>query len=341
MISNLQLRRRLLLALGASGSLLSACSEAHDESTGEHRDSPAGEDAPAEGGSGGVAGFGGASGNPSVATAPGNGGSEGSELAPEDLTVRRPFLVGSRLRSAVAEQRDDWCDPVPVSEERLDDHTRRALAASWLRNALEEHASVAAFGRFSLHLLSIGAPRDLVARSHAAALDEIRHARACFSLARRYGSERQGPGALSLAGAFGPLDLREIVELTVEEGCVGETLGVVLLRGQLRVAVDPAVRAVLLRLLRDEVRHAELAWSFLHWALSIGDAGLRRSALDAFARAEQTAASVVVRPLRADVASWHAHGRLTCSEAKAAAARGIEMVIRPCVDAALAGDGLA
>jgi hypothetical protein len=46
---------------------------------------------------------------------------------------------------------------------------RKAPRALW--RALFQHASVASFARFSLELLALGAPPDLVAAAHAAALD--------------------------------------------------------------------------------------------------------------------------------------------------------------------------
>ncbi len=71
---------------------------------------------------------------------------------------------------------------------------REALGAAWLRNALMEHASIAAFARFTLELLAVGAPADLIRDSNAAASDETRHAELCFALASEYLGESEGPG---------------------------------------------------------------------------------------------------------------------------------------------------
>jgi hypothetical protein len=46
-----------------------------------------------------------------------------------------------------------------------------------------EHASVAAFARFTLDLLALGAPADLVQSAQQALGDEIAHAELCFGLA--------------------------------------------------------------------------------------------------------------------------------------------------------------
>ena len=47
---------------------------------------------------------------------------------------------------------------------------RLQIADRWLEAALDEHASIAAFSRFSLHLMAVGAPPDLIAAAHEAAL---------------------------------------------------------------------------------------------------------------------------------------------------------------------------
>jgi hypothetical protein len=143
------------------------------------------------------------------------------------------------MRSARSVEREDWVAPPSTSDDRaLDAGTRAALADAWLRDALEEHASVAAFARLTMHLLSLGAPPDLVAESQRASLDEIRHAKIAFASARRYGGAALGPGRLALDGAVEPVDLVELVRLTAAEGCVGETLGAALAEEQAHVATD-------------------------------------------------------------------------------------------------------
>ena len=57
------------------------------------------------------------------------------------------------------------------------------LAEEWIENARSEHASVPAFSRLSLTLMSLGAPARLVEGAHRAALEEIEHARLAFALA--------------------------------------------------------------------------------------------------------------------------------------------------------------
>ena len=242
------------------------------------------------------------------------------EAAPFDAaderppSVRRPFLVGSSLRSAPSVSRDDWTasrvDTRPVAA--LDAATARELARVWLADGLEEHASVAAFARFTMLLLSVGAPPDLVLDAQRASIDEIAHARDCFALARRYGATAAGPGGLDVHDAIGPMTLADLAALTTEEGCIGETLGAALATAQLDGAVDPEVRRILTRIVRDEARHAELAWRFVAWAIteerrgSLGAAGVTTAVEHAAEHAIRATRAMTIRQGTEDLAAWHA-----------------------------------
>jgi hypothetical protein len=256
------------------------------------------------------------------------------------LSIRRPFLVGSSLRSANTASRADWQLEVADREKAhdLDAATAHALAHAWLRDGCEEHASIAAFARFTMHLLAVGAPPEMILASQAASRDEVRHARACFALASRYAKRSLGPGSLSLEGAMPTMTLAEIAALTAEEGCVGETLGALLAEEQARAATDPHVRAVLAKanIVRDEARHAELAWSFVRWAIARGGAPVRRAVAAAIRRAVARTLDMEIKSYEGiDVAAWRAHGRLTCADARALAERGVREIVLPCAAALL------
>ena len=253
---------------------------------------------------------------------------------------RRPFLIGSSLRSARREWRGDWVGKRvdPASVLGIDESTRADLAASWLADALEEHASIAAFARFTMLLLSVGAPPELVVDSQRASIDEIAHARDCFALARRYATRSAGPGALDVHDSLPPMPLADLAALTTEEGCVGETLGTALAAEQLAVATDEEVRRVLGRVVRDETRHAQLAWRFVAWAIAEeragarGAAGVASSVRQAAERAISATRAMTIRPDPTDVAAWHAHGRLTCAESRECSERAIREVVLPCLE---------
>jgi hypothetical protein len=55
----------------------------------------------------------------------------------------------------------------------------------------------------SLQLAALGAPADLLRRTHEAALDEVRHAERCYSLASDFGAERYSAGAIPAFAAPG------------------------------------------------------------------------------------------------------------------------------------------
>jgi hypothetical protein len=133
-----------------------------------------------------------------------------------------------------------------------------------------EHASIAAFARFTLQLLALGAPSALVAASNQAMADETEHARMAFALASAYEDRDVGPSCLPIDGSLDGADLHTFVATLLREGCIGETRAAVEARETLGVTRDPVVREVLEKIAQDETRHAELAWQTLAWLLSSG-----------------------------------------------------------------------
>jgi hypothetical protein len=248
-------------------------------------------------------------------------------------TVRRPFLVGTSLRSAKAVGRKDWARDLAPSSTVLDERTESALHRGWLDDALQEHASVAAFARFTLQMLAVGAPPELIVASQRASLDEVAHARSCFGLARRYGGRDVGPSSLDVHDALGRTSVVSLGALTAEEGCAGETLGAALAAEQLARAEDREVAAVLHKIAADEIRHAELAWRFARWAVERGGEpawlAIERAVRDTIAATRR----VPIRDYGVDDAAWNAHGRLTCAQARRASERAIVEVVEPCLAA--------
>ena len=141
-----------------------------------------------------------------------------------------------------------------------------ALAERFLIDAQFEHASIAAFARASLQLVALGAPADLVRDTHAAALDEVHHARTCLALARRRGAPCVGPGPLPLDAAPIAWSVTALVTEAFHGGCVGETRAALELRARAALG-DEVEREALLRMADDEERHAELAFRTVAWAL--------------------------------------------------------------------------
>jgi len=185
----------------------------------------------------------------------------------------RPFLVDAVPRLAGSAPRADFSERGALAEAPLhpvvadDAELRTLLAQAWTRIGLMEHASIAAFARFALQLLGLGAPPELLMSTARAIEDETRHARSCFALARRYAGEDIGPGALDVSDALGACDLREAVLTSIDEGCIGETLAALEAAEAAQHCIDPSTRTLLEGIARDEAEHAALAWRFVAWAL--------------------------------------------------------------------------
>lgn len=182
--------------------------------------------------------------------------------------VGRPFLVSTEARMAPLRERDDWAAAVAFGAQRLEVRQRAAAAEAWARVGQLEHASVAAFARFALQLLQLGAPPDLVERTTRAMADETRHARLAFGIASALAGVRLGPGELDVAGSLRESSLLDVTRLAFEEGCIGETSAALEARAAAALAAEPALQETLARIADDESEHAELAWRFVAWALA-------------------------------------------------------------------------
>jgi hypothetical protein len=175
----------------------------------------------------------------------------------EECDGGRPFLVAGRAQVAALHGLE--------APRELDD-TQRSL----LSDALMEHASVAAFARLSLQLLSLGAPADLTRDAQLASLDELRHADFFFERASAAAGAgvRLRPGPLPMHGALDDLSMAGLIESNLREGCIGETLAAEQMRRRAEHAQDPQLKAALLEICEDETRHAELAFRILAWCLA-------------------------------------------------------------------------
>jgi hypothetical protein len=260
------------------------------------------------------------------------GGSGGCyRFVPAPPACGRPFWVDGETRRAPAILRPDWVAAGADCDASLDEATRRVLARAWLEDARLEHASIASFARFTIELLAVGAPADLVVDAQRATADEVEHARLCFALASRYAGETLGPGPLEIDGAAMTSSLVESAASAVREGCVGETLAALQTSEQLARATDAHARAALATITADEARHAELAWRFVQWAIEQGGAPVRaavhcafREALHGLERVEPCSMDTV------DAAAYHAHGRLLPAEERACALLAARDIIEPC-----------
>jgi hypothetical protein len=193
---------------------------------------------------------------------PSTGGSGGT------ATCGRPFLVQSAARVAPVVASASWSDAAAQPAlAHLSCGERASLAEHWTRMGQMEHASIAAFARFSLQLLALGAPSSLVDACTQALADETAHTKLCFRLASAYAGRALGPGPLDVNHSLEATTLVDVVELVIAEGCFGETSATLEALEAAESATDPVVAAAYARIARDEQRHAELAFRFVRWAL--------------------------------------------------------------------------
>jgi hypothetical protein len=227
----------------------------------------------------------------------------------------------------------DWATHFPDAAAPISANRAR-LGKYYADVALLEHASVAAFARFVLELLSLGAPAHLVQAAQQAMGDEIEHAQLCFGLARSFGSDIQAPGALTLDGALATSEFRDIVERALLEACIGETLAAIEAAEALEAARTPEVRLALERIAKDEAEHALLGFGFVRWALTRARPELRLEM-------QATFRELVARELRRASALPHLqagddlsdYGLLPEPRVRALRIAVLRDVIQPAVDA--------
>jgi hypothetical protein len=255
----------------------------------------------------------------------------------------RPFVVEDRPRVATmgpsTRASSDWsAGGARPDTADLSPAERAALAAAFTRDGLAEHASVASFARAALELMAMGAPAELVALTHAAALDEIRHAQLCFALASSYAGKPVRPGPFPLGPQVDlAKDMRSLAIAVAVEGCVNETLAAIVVAEQHQRATDPAVRAALGTIAADEARHAELAWRTLAWALREGGDSVASAAREVFTRAMASTPRPEDNPEIEGAPS--SHGRIGAVEIAELQRRGLREVVSPCVASLHLGAG--
>ncbi|MDI1451518.1 ferritin-like domain-containing protein [Polyangium sp. 6x1] len=255
----------------------------------------------------------------------------------QNCAIGRPLLVAGAARTAPASARVDWIlAEITPDTASLEPSIRSALADAWTEIAALEHASVASFARFTLQLMALGAPPELLFAAQQAAADEVEHARVGYALASRYADRPIGPSKLDLAGVPLDTDLRVVLASLIEEACVGETIGAAEALSLAGIVRDPVLREVHARIAEDEQRHAELAWRTLRFLLAGADEDTRRFARAAFDRAiEAASADPSIR--RAVVAEDV--GLLSSKQIGALRRQALRDVVRPCADALLAPPG--
>ena len=195
----------------------------------------------------------------------------------------RPFTVEGRARFAIPTTGAAWRGQ--DAETRPGPTVAGRVARVWTAAGRAEHASVASFARFSLELMALGAPAELLLGAAQAMADEVAHARACFGVAAAAGAEVGDVGPLDVGGALDAAgDPAATLVSLIREGCVGETVSALRAERALGGARVPVVRSALETIVTDEGRHAAYAWRCVRWILE-AHPGLRGLAADTFAAA--------------------------------------------------------
>jgi hypothetical protein len=245
--------------------------------------------------------------------------------------------VGDEALVASVARRQDWSSNLVPLTEGLTSAHRAELARRWTDVGLLEHASVAAFARFVLEALSLGAPAALLESARSAMEDEISHARDAFALASRYAGLDLGPGPLDVGRALEGRSAVDIAKSTIFEGCIGETIGAIEAAEALAHATCPAVRDALARITLDEARHAELAWQFVKWIVEHAPAETARRVADVLADVAQSVAARapadVPTRLSSDESLFRGHGILDRSTRNEIRRRTFAEIVRPCARA--------
>ena len=144
----------------------------------------------------------------------------------------------------------------------------------------------------------MGAPACLVREAERSARDEVRHARITRRLARGRGAE---PSRVAMKRAR-PRSIEAFAIENAVEGCVREAFGALVASRQALVAADPDVRAAMVGIARDEIRHAALALSIAEWLSPRLDTAVRARVATAM-RGAVDALRCEVRAMPGDVAS--------------------------------------
>ncbi|MFO0591849.1 MAG: ferritin-like domain-containing protein [Polyangiaceae bacterium] len=232
--------------------------------------------------------------------------------------------------------RSDWLVELGTLDLARIPAAHRALAADhFAREAAFEHASIAAFSRASLGLLGAGAPADLLSDTHAAAADEIEHARLMYALASALRGAAEGPSKLDVARqAPLPATLADLAVETFVDAALGEAVAALALREAASIAEDRVIARLLSRIAEDEERHAALAWRTVAWALREGGAPVREALSRAAAEIEREVRTPPFVP-DAATADLHALGILGPTALAAVRARALREVVLPCAEALL------
>jgi hypothetical protein len=188
------------------------------------------------------------------------------------MSKGRVLRLKNRAQLAEDACGDSWSGDAVEIAGALTPAERTIIGELWLLTARMEHASVAAFSQLALHLSALGAPARLLETTHRAALEEIRHARACFAIVEAITGTPHSAGPIpALATAStATVDLTRLAIGSLIDGCLAEGIAADVAARSAATTTDPSIHAALSMIAREELGHAELAWDVLAWCLELG-----------------------------------------------------------------------
>ena len=200
------------------------------------------------------------------------------------------------------------------------------VAEQWRENGKTEHASVAAFARLTLDLMALGPPPSLIVAANRDALDEIRHAELCFSLARGLDGKSLGPAPFPEAQRVATLPQSRTLALaklavdSLVDGALHEGVSARIIAKLARRCEVPEIRAALEEIAADEGRHAAHGWTVVEWCLDEGKGAVASALLGATrALPKQMPSQLPEAAADGGWERWGIHGRRLESEEYAAA----------------------
>lgn len=199
-----------------------------------------------------------------------------SDLMTSNHSKGRVLRINGKNRTAPLRHGEGWAgDALNLDSEiaALALVERRAIGEAWLVAARMEHASIAAFSRLALRLISLGAPPTLIERTHAAAMDEILHARICFRVASSFLQEKYEPS--HFADAVAPFrdgdTVSRLFRGSILDGALAEGVAAELARSAAEGVAAPELRRVLTLIATDEAKHAALGWDIALFCVEQSD----------------------------------------------------------------------
>ncbi len=152
----------------------------------------------------------------------------------------------------------------PADMQRVDCIADHEVGAFFAETCQLEAAAVTAFAILADELRAHGAPAELIAAAEQAERDEVRHTQMTTALAQRFAAVPSMPTVQRHA----PRPLLAMALENVVEGCVREAFGAFVASWQGEYADDAKVRAIMARIARDEIQHAELSFAIDAWLAS-------------------------------------------------------------------------